>query len=62
MTTTIPVPARQRLQVAQVALDDARAAFLREAADTTDSLRLDFLYTAVADLERLGDEVAQVLR
>jgi hypothetical protein len=61
-TTTTPVPARARLRTAAAALDDARVAFLREAADTPEGERLDWLYTQAAELRQLADRVAEVLR
>jgi site-specific recombinase len=62
MTTTTPVPAAQRLRVAQAALADARVAFLREAADTVEGDRLDWLYATAAELRQLAERVAEVLR
>jgi hypothetical protein len=61
-TTTIPVPALARLRTARNALNDARVAFLREAADAPEGERLDWLNAQAAELQQLADRVAEVLR
>lgn len=62
MTTTLPVPARSRLYAARTAIEEARATFLREAADTPTGDRLDWLYATAAELRGMAERIGEVLR
>jgi hypothetical protein len=62
MTTTTRIPAQARLRTAHAALADAHVVFLRVAANTPEGDQLDWLYQSAAELRRLADGVAAVLR
>jgi hypothetical protein len=60
--TTAPVPAMARLRTARNALRDAHTSFLREAAGTTDTDRLNWLHQTATDLRNLADQIDEVMR